>query len=320
MHRPPFVAVACLVVLLAPLIAQAQAPSFGARDKAWELETRELDLQSQTSGFTYTSVRNSTLGTDTWRLQFDAASASFVLDVNATRPQAAEVQLKARLRSLIEFQDLDGDGRLGLGDPVVQQFLFADGGGWIETLSHPDGSREPVAHYWLRGARVDINFHALANGTWGPSGSPTAMPFEVRIQSFPYATDNQTNLALEWRVQTPVVPSGHALATPNQPLRAYLAWTPPVDSAGNVSEFGVTLQQYLGQPAPQWLITLSEPREAAGTVQLVIGVARVTPEPTIQKILRDISGDWRFYVLGLLVAGLAVGWPLYRRLHTGGRA
>lgn len=316
MRRPPTFALVGLSLLLLPLLAQAQSPSFAAeRETAWENESRHLQLQSQTSGFTYTSSRNSTLGSDVWRLSFDAATATLRYSVNATAPRPQDSQLHIVFRRLIEFQDLDGDGRFSLGDPVVQQLLFSEGGGWIETVQDRNGERTPVAHYWMRGARVDLTFQAVANGTTDAGATPTLVPAAVRIQSFPFQSDNLTHVALELRVLSPVSPAGSAVASPTPQTRSFLSWTGPRDATGNATPFGVSLHQYLGQPNPQWVVTLSEPRENVESFDLYLGVARLKPAETIPQIIREISGDWRFYVLGLMAAGLVIGWPLYQRLR-----
>lgn len=309
---------ACLVSFLLLSAGSAQGQTFPRRDTAWELEERELTTTFGWNEFSFRSQRNTTMGQDEWSLHFDARDALLRFEVNASRPAAA-ASLDVRLRSLIEFQDHDEDGRLGLGDPVVQQLLFSDGAsGWVESVRRADGRMEPVAHYWLKGARVDVAFHASRDGTIGGGGSPTAAPFDVRVSSFPYLTDNRTHLALELRVEGPAAVAGDALASPDGVLRSYLGWQEPLDAAGNATAFGITLQRYLGDPAPQWLVVLSQPRESAAAMHLVVGVARVPPADTIPQILRQISGDWRLYVVGALVAGLAVGWPLYRRAQTNG--
>lgn len=308
---------AAVLLTLVPTLAQAQSPSFAARDPSWGAEERDLGFTYDFAGFTITSSRNSTAAQDNWTLQFDARAALLRLTANGTRPDGATgTALSVRLRSLVEFQDLDGDGRLGLGDPVLQQLLFAEGSsGWIETVRRADGSLEPVAHYWLKGARVDVQFHPTRNGTIGSGGSPVATPFDVAVSSFPYLSDNRTYLALELRVESPVAVVGDALGTMDGPLRSFLAWSAP-RADGNATALGVTMQRYLGQPAPQWLLTVSQPRDTVAPLSLVLGVARVPPSDTIPEILRQISGDWRFYMLGLLVAGLVVGWPIYRRMQT----
>lgn len=317
MRGVPIVLIA-VGLLLSPGVASSQAPSLGPRvDEDWALEERTLQSRVSFTDLSLTSSRNSTLAADEWDLAFDARQASLFLAANGSRPDGpTSATLGLRIRSLIEFQDQDGDGRLGLGDPIVQQMLLTDGqSGWVESVTRPDGQVEPHVRYWAQGANLEVVFRPTAHGTVTGGGSPTAVPLEVRVLSFPYLTDNRTHLALELRIDSPVAVSGNGLATPDGALRTFLAWAPGTAADGNETPLGVTLQRYLGGATPQWLLALSQPRESADAVHLAVGVARVAPGETLPDILKQISGDWRFYVLGVLVAAAVVGWPLYRRLR-----
>lgn len=299
--------------LLGPL-ALAQSPSLGPdRDTGWGQEERTLEWRLGYTEATLTSIRNTTLGDDRWELAFDAKAATLRLVANGTRPDGVTgTEMAIRVRSLIEFHDGDGDGRLGLGDPVIQQILLTEGNGWIEGVRRADGQVEPHAHYMLRGARLDILFHPTATGILAGGGSPTATAFEVRVDSFPYLTDNRTHLALELRIDSPVSVAGSAVVSPSGPLRSFLAWESP-DSSN--ATHAVTLQRYLGEPNDEWLLMFSQPREQQGSLSLALGVARLEPADSLPQILRQITGDWRFYVVGLIVAAVAVGVPLYRKVR-----
>lgn len=314
--RRALLSVLALALLLGPLAVLAQSPSLGPRrDTAWEQEGRSLEWRLGYTDALLTSKRDTALAQDRWDLAIDARTGTLRLNATGVRPDGnTSTQLAVRVRSLIEYQDGDGDGRFGLGDPVVQQILLSDGNGWVESVRRPDGQVEPHLHYWLKGARLDILFHPTSNGTVTGGGSPTATAFEIRVGSFPYLSDNQTHLAVEFRVDGPLEVAGSALATPAGALRSFLAWQTP---EGNVSVPGVTLQQYLGEPSHEWLLLVSQPRHSFGPLPMAVGIARIEAEATFPEILRQITGDWRLYVAGLLVASIAVGLPLYRKMRDG---
>src|SRR5688500_8706913 len=96
--------------LLAPIAGAAQC----AEDIAWRLAPRDLAVRGSDSGFTFTSGRDSALGTDTLSGAFDARAARLATALRVDRPDPASLRMDVAWDRLVEYRDVDGDGLYGL--------------------------------------------------------------------------------------------------------------------------------------------------------------------------------------------------------------
>lgn len=316
-----------LLLLLAPLAGAAQD------DAAWSLETRSLDVQSNPAGFTFTSVRDSALATDTLSGAFDADSVTLTAGLRATQPSPAAVRMDLTWRSLVEYRDVDGDGRYGLSDEAVQSVAVASlphdasvtpllGGGSSATITYHfpanDSSPGPVpVGGGLPGAQgaLVLTFTILPSpGTAGAASlRPTDIGMGAAVRDFPWKAD-ETALALlvEVRGDAPRLDAGPGNLTAPADGDSWVAqWSTQAARDGNAAAAGWSA---LAQPPNQATAVLSLPRGQSVSQDGVLS-AHHAMTATIVAIPRLPAGSPLAYAAGAAIALVALGIPSLGRLR-----
>jgi hypothetical protein len=302
-------AAASLVVSF--LVGMLVLPVGWAQDLG-EPATRSVVISQAGEGFLLTSDRNATLAQDSMSLAGFLRRASYDASLSVARPDgpAAET-VRITIRSLVEFQDNDGDGGYSLGDPVVQQILMSDAW-WTEwqrtgTAAAPTGPGAPgvVVRYHLpaNAAFLDVAW----NATQDPATGLAQLGFGVQVTGFPFDSDDATNLALELRVTGDLEASSASLRTTGDPHGIDLDW----------GRQNATLEAYTTGAEDEWVLLLVAPRSP--DIAFQIGVdATYHPRPpdAVGRFQETIRGDWGSYAVGLVLATLLVGLPFLVRRAT----
>lgn len=318
---------ALAALLLAPLAGAAEAEE----DTAWRLEARELDVRDNPSGFTFTSRRDSALGTDTLSGGFDANRAELTTALRADEPEPASLRMSVAWASLVEYRDADGDGQYGLADETVQEVAIAPlphqtamtpvlGGGRSVTVVYalPENASDdgPVIGGLPspRGS-LRLSFTLVpAPGSVGGSGlEPTAVGLATEVRDFPFQAGD-TLLAVTAQVSTeaaPLEPQDGALAAATGRHSWVAAWTPRATTDGSEVLAGWAA---LASDAGHATAVLSLPRGDSVSQDGSVSAHRLRAD--VVEALRDLPpGDWRFYAVGLAGAAVALGVPSLRRLR-----
>lgn len=207
--------------------------------------------------------------------------------------------MKVRPAAVFEFQDLDGDGHFDLGDPVVQRIAFSDlplrrvqeqdGGLWLR-FDLPQGSGRHI--------HLDLRPVGDGNGT-------DVLVMDWRIERFPFATDNRTQLALETRVRGGSLASPGGMEAGNGTWRLGWTWE---DGRTNT-----TLVPYASAAGDETMVAFSLARGDALAIETIWSLRPVAQATTEGLRLPDLRvGDVRIFVIATLAAVVAVGGSAYR--------
>lgn len=258
------------LVALASLAPVAHADEHDAAriKQQWADERRQDTLDLAHDGFTYESVRDTDLAADRLEATFDLDAARFGLDFTADTPDGTNtLTLTLDDWALIEYEDLDGDGTLGLGEPVLQRHDAA-------ATADPRLSRSstgPITHlqatYDLpEGGEWHLVFHLTDRPAATDDGTlrPTQIKYDLQVERYPYTSDTSL-LAIQQRVTASTDADADRTDLPRllfaeEGHQAYLQWVDiatvdgrardiettvaraafPTDTPGAVSESTVT--------------------------------------------------------------------------------
>ncbi|MEK6975806.1 MAG: hypothetical protein AABY18_05640 [Candidatus Thermoplasmatota archaeon] len=330
MHAPPPAAAAAFVVLLLLVLPTSAAPADD--DLAWGREARALDVQATATGFSFTSSRNSALGSDRITGSFDADAARLAVRLDVDRPAPALVSVDLAWTHLVEYRDGNADGHLGLGD-VAQQSVPVGALEHTSVLVTPrlDGGHEAAITYTLP-ANESKPDPLLGSGLPAAAGTlrlaftlrpaaaaagdlpPTRIDLAVEVTDFPFrAADSR--LALVGDVGTGLGgvlgPTLNGLAATSGNHTWTLAWAAEGRADGRQAVGG---GHSLSSTDRQATAVLSLPRGDNVAHEGSLAAARTSTAPVVA--LPDLPpGDWRFYALGLAGAVVALGVPSLRRLR-----
>lgn len=228
------------------------------------------------------------------------ASVSGAGDVEvATVAADGTPHMSVRPAAVFEFQDLDADGHFDLGDPVVQRIPFSDlplrrvqevdGGLWLR-FDLPEGSGRHI--------HLDLRPVGDANGT-------DVLAMDWRIERFPFATDNRTQLALETRVQGGSLASSTGMEAGNGTWRLGWSWAS--------AQANTTLVPYASAAGDETMVAFSLARGDALAIETTWSLRPVVEATTEGLRLPDLRvGDVRIFVIATLAAVVAVGGSAYR--------
>lgn len=319
------------LVLLAPLASAAEPEE----DLAWRREGRVLDVRGGDNGFTFSSQRSSALSVDALSGSFDARTATFTADLVATAPVEASLGMDTTWLQVVEYRDLDGDGRYGLADETVHAIRIP--GLPHQTVVTPllSGGQTATVTYTLPANATDPD-PVLGGGlpsprgtlrltfTFVPSGAlvagsqlqPTDIGLRMELRDFPFQAGS-TRLALVAKVSTdgpaaPPIEPGEArlaVATDTHGLKAQ--WAPQTLADGVEAPAGWSSLSSDDQSAT---VVLSLPR--GDVVSQGGSVSAHRWQDDVAEALRDLPpGDWRLYAAGLAGIVVALGVPSLRRLR-----
>lgn len=311
-------------VLLAALALLLVAPGAAAvtEDVAWRGERRSTAMAATGPGFSYTSTRDSDLGSDTLSGAFDAAAARLDARLSAREPEAAEATLTMTWSSLAEYRDADGDGAFGLADPLVQRVAIPGlpagtvvtpllAGGHAATVTYTLPANE--SGLLQERGRLRLTFTlvpdevALAGGA---RASPADLGLAAEVEGFPFrARDTRLALVSDVAATQALGPAAGGVGLTLGALTFRAAWL------GTASVDGV--------PVPAPATSVSDRADQASLVQSWPQGSRVEQRGAVMAQRWDAGallealppGDWRFYALGVAAVAVALGVPSWRRLR-----
>lgn len=316
-----------LLLLLVPL-----APAAGAEgDTAWAREGRQLEVDSSDLGFSFTSKRASALGQDTMTGVFDTPTATLALALRTEEPEAASVRLDATWQRVVEFRDLDGDGRYGLADETVQELDLVDlesrtttstllAGGHVATaqyhLPHNESGSSPVVGGLpVQGGTLRLSFglRPYATDVRGLVLDATAIGLGLEVDRFPFLVDD-SRLAVVVALASDA-PQGVVGPTSLVAQAGNLSWSAAWRdrAAANGAETGIGWSS-LSSDSTHAAAVLSLPRGDTVSHDGSMAASRESfdfPE----DLALSPPGDWRFYAAGLAAVALVMGIPSWRRLR-----
>lgn len=324
--------------VFSPVMATAAAeasPYRAEADADWAREERTLEFSHDSEGFSYQSHRASDLGEDLIEGEFDLDDALFTYRFISTQLEnETTIETEVRFGRLVEYRDMDQDGRYGLGDRPVQTIRTAD----IEdeTLTVRGGVTDDVYR-----AEVVYPLHNGGLGGVGGSGAlgepalilefvvapnthveqgrsiqPTQASFEVRVHDFQYQ-DNDTRLALITGVTSSQAldPAATDVAGSDGFHDVVYRWQSS-SSSGILRDVHLVQDTAHGDAAPQnadVIFSYARTQDVGHTASVeAVRYKAQAFAPIIEPLL---TGDWRFYSVGILISLAAVAGPAYARLR-----
>lgn len=290
--------------------------AFGQIDDGWSQASRTVTGTWDADGFSFTSVRDAT-PQDAFTVAFDRNDATVSWSHNASRLEAS-----MRWRGLVEFQDLDQDGSFSLGDPIIEQTLIEDLQAQRVRVQELPGGRYEVTTTYRHDTppfgTVTLVWHIVPTyaASEGPLQAPMTVALDVRIDNHPFATDNQTRLALEMRWSQAMGGEGDTLVASVDDTRLRQSWgAADIDDA--IVAPGVTSHRYGSGELQQEVLLLNWPRADRIEQPMEFAWQRIEPEPPLPEvILSDLAGRWYLYLLGLGLTALLVYLPIRIREAT----
>lgn len=188
LHAPWALACAALAALA------LAGPAAAAPDaQQWAQEPRTVVAWPSADGFVVRSERDSAAGSDLLTAAYDSATARLDVGFNATRPGPAGVASSLTVLAVWEFRDQDGDGRYGLGEPVVRRVEVPGTPATASTQARPGGVWRATALHTLAPGVLEVQLEARP----APAGSldPTRLDLRVALQGV--RAGNGTHLAIE---------------------------------------------------------------------------------------------------------------------------
>lgn len=172
-----------LVALMVVSLGSSLVAANGEDD--FEEASREAEISVESDRI---EIRSSGLEGDEIRVHFRADDAELRLEFAPPEAEATELQLELTVVGLVEFLDANGDGRLGLGEQVVQELQVDD-----LAFSPPVRTEEGTGHlitvaYSSGNLGLELRFHVVQNATQIGTVRvvPTEVKFDVIVTDFPY--------------------------------------------------------------------------------------------------------------------------------------
>lgn len=298
--------------------------------KEWEEEEREVDVEVDPEEFRIESRRDSSLGRDTLRAEFDLDEAR--LDLRFEREEnGSESESSLRLDDwiLVEYRDENGDGAFQPGEAVVQRVtpedastrsLEATGAGTLHRINATYGLGAPSSRW-----TISFLIPSQATSADGLRIAATEIKFDILIEDFPYREPTSAlAVQLRFRAETEFEAGekrGTAgLFSTSSGISGFLRWVNhsmvdgaqrPVHVSAAEAKFDSETDEFEGEA----LVVFSYVRGARILHDPSVGVALAAALPAF--LLQPI-GDWALVGAGVAVAGLLVAVTLapslrYRR-------
>lgn len=333
--KTTIVASTLALIVFSPVVATVDAaasPYRADEDANWAREERTLEFTHDEDGFFYQSHRVSNLGEDLIEGTFALDEATFTYRFVSTEPEN-ETTLTADVQfaRLVEYRDMNFDGRYGLGDRPVQTIRMPDVQG--ETMNVRGGVTDDVYRvdvvYPLNDSGIPVGgSEALDQQTLtiefvvaptthveeGQTIQPTQAWFKVRVNNFDYQ-ENDTRLAMVTGLT-----ANRALDPADSQVRGVEGFHDVVyrwqasSSSGLLRDVHLVQDTAAGDAAAQTadvIFSYARGPQAghSASVETVRYEAHMLPE-LLEPLL---TGDWRFYSVGILISLAAVAGPAYAK-------
>lgn len=296
----------------------------------WEEEEREVNVEVDSEEFRVESRRDSSLGRDTLRAEFDLDEAR--LDLKFEREDngsGSESSLRLDDWILVEYRDENSDGAFQPGEAVVQRVTPEDASARSLEAFQADMLHRINATYGLGtpSSRWIISFliPSQATSADGLRIAATEIKFDILIENFPYREPTSAlAVQLRFRAETEFEAGekrGTAgLFSTSSGVNGFLRWVNhsmvdgvqrPVNVSAAEAKFDSEADEFEGEA----LVVFSYVRGARILHDPSVGVALAI---VVSEFLLQPIGNWALVGAGVAVAGLLVAVTLapslrYRR-------
>lgn len=292
-------------------------------DTAWAHLLRTVEVtEVDQGGFAATS--RAADGGDLLRVSYDAVAGHLRVAYEPTQTNLTPMQLDLDLHALVEFEDLDGDGRLSLGDPLVQQVRL-EGLRYMEfDARRADGFHNITYRYPLPPAytgNLIVSFLLPENASAVANRSTAAVHVEHRLRGFAFQGSDSL-VALHTRLTSDLgvrVTSGAVESATSHQAGLY-AWEQSVADGNGTQDLGVTAQPY-GPGGGEALVVFAYGHGADVRHGLSLGVERILPPAPLPAAApvearpTFIEGEWRVYLPALVLVMVGLGATVYWRVR-----
>ena len=303
-------------MLLAWIVLAAAPLGLGADGDVHDSRTVEVAVQSdrwhveslgETEGVFDALVTDATVAEARWLHRYRADAS------DATRDLAFSLQF----HSVVEFQDLNGDGRYGLGDLVDQSVLVRD-------LIFPQTSHQgtdtldnvSIAYRFQSPTRGSLHITETFRSAPDPATNATALDIDLAlgIMGFHVVGDNSSHLAIVMRAgPAPNVTAAHVV-TEDKVSTFDLSWNASGEVDGAGEAIGVTIETNSG--GGMAVVVVALPIGDAWSAEGRLSVRRnEEPQPVPSDVGEQVLGDWRPYVIGIVAAGVLTATAAYLRIR-----
>lgn len=299
--------------ILLSLITVTLVGVVGADDhtQEWDETPRTYTIEESHDSFTLTGIAEHEAGSDLLEVTFGTDSDE--LHLSYTHPEGdgnESVEFGIRWVALIEFMDHDQDGRYSLGDPIVQHIdLTTITRDRINTPFQDPGVVEIIYPLpSMFGSDLTVRLDIPQGGDAAPG--PHAIPVTMVIDGFQYDSDNRTRLALETRFLGDAdLGRNGSLAVEGSGFEAVWGWNRSAVDPVGTQPVGSTIQPYLSTP-PETLVVFSYNRSETVSHASTMQVAPVPEADEAAIPLLPAVGDWRIFLLGIVLAVGVVAWSV----------
>ncbi|MGB0651632.1 MAG: hypothetical protein ACPGQL_00390 [Thermoplasmatota archaeon] len=205
--------------------------------------------------------------------------------------------------SLVAYDDLDEDGRISLGDPILRRVDLAAATGLRPTHTEPEPGRHLlVAQRSLPdGGRITWSALLAEVAINDPDLATASVNLDLRIERFaaPEA-GNRTRLALELRVDGRPELLERALVQQGTDAATYLAWSGLAGTGGRSEAVHDTRVAYDGEDAAgaQAVVWISYPAAEVVRHDLQMGAVRPVGAGPLEVIRDEVQGNWPTLLAG----------------------
>lgn len=313
---------------------------------AWARETRALRYERHESLLQFTSSRASDLGEDEIRGRFDVQSLQLNHLFVSTEPgNATALSYQFSFAALVEFQDVDGNGRFDLGDTVVNRTSLPgrekttleveprlDGGFRAsvkvplneseESGLIPFGNQDAAASQFV----LEIQLAPAAVESGDRLARPTETLLDFRLVGFP-TTRNGTRVALEIRAQSSAELEAQVdrLAAFQSVFSTSYAWSPRAEVDGESVALGASVLETPrgapgGESGQEVAILLAFPTGRSAQAETTAGVQRYQFPATgpADLVLPAPPGNLGLFLLGAGLSVVLIGGASLARLRRPG--
>lgn len=318
-----------LVVLAIPMALQVAAPALGEHptdrlDAAWAHADRQVVVE-KADRFGFQATSSLPDGSQRIAAAFDALDGRLRLSFQPPDANGSVVDLALDLHALVEFEDLDGDGRFSLGDPVLQQVRM-EGLRYVDVeVTRAEGLHNITYRYPLAPAftgHLFVSFLLPANATAVGNRSTAAVHVEHHLRDFAFQ-EAGSHVALHTRVENSLgveVTAGAVAGADERHVGLY-TWAPQAQGSAPT---GVTAQPY-GEEG-EAIVVFAYGHDASVRHGLSLGFQRIVPLPpptplpvSTQATHHVIEGELRVYLPALVLAVGAMAGTVYWRLRVAPR-
>lgn len=225
-RRPLATVLLIALALLAPAALATAAPS----GDEWSEERRTVTAWPDGGGFVVRSSRDSADATDEFAVDYDARAARLDITLQAQDPKETVLASTLAIHAITEFTDSDGDGRHGLGEPLVRRVEVPGTPAVSSVEALADGGWRATSVHTLPPPQVDLSgtsrLEVVLEARPQPSGGKDPTRLDLSLRVLDGWARNGTHLAVEAALSSPasspdkVTPDlvrlrdgGHALAT-----------------------------------------------------------------------------------------------------------